>query len=107
MFLLGALWGPQARADGVALGTAANFAVLYEGGGSGNHLNITKVTVNGNVGVGGTGLVAFSGPGTINGELDFSAGNTGRPLQRTNCPTRSHELQNALAAVSSLHGIPR
>jgi PEP-CTERM motif len=78
MLLLGALWGPQARADGVALGTAANFAVLYEGGGSGNHLNITNVTVNGNVGVGGAGLVAFSGPGTINGELDFSAGNTGQ-----------------------------
>ena len=60
------------------LGTASQYVVLYEGGGSNNHLNITNVTVGGNIGVGGTGLVSFSGPGTINGRLDFSASNTGQ-----------------------------
>ena len=41
-------------------------------------LQITNVTVNGNIGVGGTGAVQFSGPGTIAGRLDFSAANTGQ-----------------------------
>jgi len=69
----------QARAalTDVPLGNASNYAVLYDGTG-GNNLSISNVTVNGNVGVGGTGQVQFSGPGTINGELDFSAANTGQ-----------------------------
>jgi len=66
-----------ARADFLPLGDAANYSVLYTGGG-GKNLNITNVTVGGNIGVGGTGHVAFSGPGTISGELDFAAANTGQ-----------------------------
>ena len=66
---------PYAFADGFSLGDAANYAVLYEGTG-GHNLSISNVTINGNVGVGGTGVVQFSGPGTVGGELDFSAGNT-------------------------------
>jgi len=75
--LLAALPIQQARADGFSLGAAANYAVLYEGGG-GNQLSITNVTVNGNIGVAGTGTVQFGGPGTINGSLDFAASNTGQ-----------------------------
>jgi uncharacterized repeat protein (TIGR01451 family) len=60
-----------------ALGMAGNYAVLYTGGG-GHNLSISNVTINGNVGVGGTGVVQFSGPGTIGGRLDFSAANTGQ-----------------------------
>lgn len=67
----------SAFADGFSLGAATNYAVLYEGNG-GNQLSITNVTVNGNIGVGGTGTVAFGGPGTINGNLDFVAANTGQ-----------------------------
>jgi choice-of-anchor A domain-containing protein len=52
--------------------TAATYAVLYEGTG-GQNLNITNVTLNGNIGVGGTGVVQFSGPGTINGAVNFAA----------------------------------
>jgi uncharacterized repeat protein (TIGR01451 family) len=58
-------------------GAAANYAVLYEGNG-GHNLSITNVTVNGTIGVGGTGKVQFSGPGTITGRLDFSAASTGQ-----------------------------
>jgi hypothetical protein len=53
------------------------YDVLYTGGG-GNQLSITNVTVNGNIGVGGTGTVQFNGPGTINGTLGFNAANTGQ-----------------------------
>jgi PEP-CTERM motif-containing protein len=65
------------HANTIPLGDAANYAVLYTGTG-GHNFSITNVTINGNVGVGGTGVVQFSGPGTINGRLDFSAANTGQ-----------------------------
>lgn len=67
----------MANGDTLPLGQAADYAVLYTGGG-GNQLSISNVTVNGNVGVGGIGTVHFSGPGTIAGRLDFSATNTGQ-----------------------------
>lgn len=67
----------RAFADGFDLGTAANFGLLFEGNG-GNTLQITNVTVNGNVGVGLTGQATDSGPSTISGALDFSAANTGQ-----------------------------
>ena len=51
--------------------------MLYEGTG-GHNLQITNVTIYGNVGVGGTGHVQFNGPGTIGGRLDFSAANSGQ-----------------------------
>ena len=64
-----------------SLGAAANYAILYEGGG-GNTLQITNVMTNvtgsgpsqgggiGNIGVGGTGKVKLGGLGTFNGNLD-------------------------------------
>jgi hypothetical protein len=64
------------RAD--FLGTnAINYALLFEGAG-GNTLQITNVTINGNVGVGGTGQATDSGPSIINGRIDFSAADTGQ-----------------------------
>jgi len=91
--LLAALPIQQARADGFSLGAAANYAILFEGGGT-NTLQITNVTTNttgggtgvaagqgggiGNIGVGGSGKVSLSGPGTINGNLDVYAANTGQ-----------------------------
>jgi hypothetical protein len=82
----------QARADFI-LGQASDYAILFEGGGN-NTLQITNVTTNttgghtgaaagqgggvGNVGVGNTGKVGLSGPGTIRGNLDLSAANQGQ-----------------------------
>jgi hypothetical protein len=66
-----------AYGDSVPLGTASDFAVLYEGT-TGNNLQITNVNINGNIGVGGTGVVQFNGPATINGQVDFSASATGQ-----------------------------
>jgi PEP-CTERM motif len=67
----------NAFADGFDLGPASNYGLLFEGNG-GNTLQITNVTVNGNVGVGLTGLVHDSGPSLITGSLDFAATNTGQ-----------------------------
>lgn len=68
---------PQAARAGFVLGAASNFAVLYEGNGN-NTLQITNITVNFNVGVGGVGKLTDSGPSTVNGNIDFSAANTGQ-----------------------------
>jgi hypothetical protein len=68
----------QAHAALIQIGSdASNYGLLFEGAG-GNNLSITNVTVNGNVGVGQTGVVQDGGPSTIVGRLDFSAGNTGQ-----------------------------
>jgi len=64
-------------ADGFNLGSASNYGLLFQGGG-GNTLQITNVTVNGNVGVGNTGKATDSGPSMVNGSIDFSASNTGQ-----------------------------
>jgi hypothetical protein len=81
--------GSSTRAGFVIGSDAANYALLFEGGG-GNTLQITNVTTNtsgsgagqgggvGNIGVGNTGQAKVSGPSTINGSIDFSAANTGQ-----------------------------
>jgi choice-of-anchor A domain-containing protein len=97
---LAALPIQQARADGFSLGAAANYAVLYEGTG-GHNLSISNVTVNGNVGVGGTGVVQFGGPGTISGELDFSAANTGQYHNTNGSNVGPTSVNYSVAAVTS------
>jgi hypothetical protein len=66
-----------AGATGFTLDGGSNYAILFDGNG-GNTLQITNITVNGNVGVGGTGQMTDSGPSTINGQINFSALNTGQ-----------------------------
>jgi len=53
------------------LGGGENYAILFEGVGN-NHLQVTNVTVNGNIGVGNTGIYSDSGPSTVTGTVDFS-----------------------------------
>jgi len=99
---------PLAQATNIPIGAdASNYGVLYEGTG-GHTLHITNVTVNGNVGVGGTGLVSDSGPSTVNGRLDFSAANTGQfsgaPADTgpTSINYNVAAVTNALTTVNSL-----
>ena len=62
---------PHARANTlIPLGAASNYVILYNDTG-GHNLHVTNDTVGGNVGVGGTGKVQFSGPGTITGSVIF------------------------------------
>jgi len=60
----------------IFIGDAANYAVLFEGGGA-NHLSINNGTINGNVGVGApsgstTAQSQLNSPLTINGNLNFA-----------------------------------
>jgi hypothetical protein len=67
---------PQAQA-GFGISNAANSAVVYAGNVDPN-LNFTNSTVMGNIGIGGTDGFLGSGSGTVNGTVEFSAGNTGQ-----------------------------
>src|SRR5215831_5160456 len=69
--------GAACLADQVNIGPALNYAVLFQGGGT-NTLQVTNVTINGNVGVAHTGHMTDSGPSTITGRIDFAAANTGQ-----------------------------
>ena len=53
------------------LGGGEDYAILFQGAG-GNTLQVTNVTINGNVGVAGTGAFTDSGPSTITGRVDFA-----------------------------------
>lgn len=92
---------PSTRANEVAIGVSASqYAVLYEGTG-GKNLSISNVTINGNVGIGGTGVVQFSGPGTIKGRLDFSAANTGQFKNTNGANVGPTSTNYSVAAVTT------
>jgi hypothetical protein len=99
----GAVAAPQARAD-FLIGDASNFGVLYEGTG-GHTLQITNVTVNGNMGIGGTGKVNVGGPAILNGALYFSAGNTGQFSGTNFVPNPATLFFNSPLVTSALNTI--
>jgi VPDSG-CTERM motif len=61
----------QRAMAGFILGGGEDYALLFQGAGN-NTLQVTNVTVNGNVGVGGMGIFQDGGPSTITGRVDFS-----------------------------------
>jgi choice-of-anchor A domain-containing protein len=100
VFLLGVFAVPV-LANEVGIGVdASQYAVLYEGTG-GHNLQITNVTVNGNIGVGGTGVVQDNGPSTINGRLDFSAANSGQFHNNNGANVGPTSVNYSVAAVTS------
>jgi hypothetical protein len=88
------------QAGSLPLGLAMNYDVLYEGTG-GHNLSISNVTVMGNIGVGGTGAVQFSGPGTITGGLDFYAANSGQYHSTNGSNVGPTSVNYSVAAVAS------
>ena len=87
-------------ADGFNLGSASNYGVLFQGGG-GNTLQITNVTVNGNVGVGNTGKATDSGPSIVNGSIDFSAPDTGQFSNNNGSNVITGGVNYSVSAVAS------
>jgi uncharacterized repeat protein (TIGR01451 family) len=101
-----------------ALGAAANYAILYEGASSLftlGTLHIANGTTNvvgsgiaqgggsGNIGVGGSGFVSVTGGGAaVNGNVDFSASNTG---QFSGTPPSGSTNYNVAAVTSALHTV--
>jgi len=70
-------------AAGSVLGVdVQNYIVMYEGGSSGAQLSINNFGTTGiwtgDIGIGGVGKLAASGPGTLNGNINFAAPNTGQ-----------------------------
>lgn len=56
---------------------ADNYAVLYEGT-DGHTLHVSNATINGNVGVGGTGVVKCDGHADLDGTLNFAGSGSGK-----------------------------
>jgi hypothetical protein len=77
-----AIGGPQARAGAILGVDVKNYIVMYEGGSSGSQLSINNFGTTGiwtgDIGIAGVGQLAASGPGTVNGSIDFAAANTGQ-----------------------------
>ena len=92
---------PQAQAGFISsVPAATDYTVLYEGTG-GDNLSISNVTINGNIGVGGTGVTQFSGPGTINGRVDFSAANSGQFHNTNGSNVGPSSVNYSVAAVTT------
>jgi hypothetical protein len=80
--LVGIVAAPPARGDIISEigGNTGNFVVLYEGTGN-VQFQQNQGTVTGNIGIGNTAGFSASGPGTITGNIDFSAADTGSQQQ--------------------------
>jgi hypothetical protein len=96
------------QATTIPLGDASNYAILYEGLG-GTQLALANVTINSNIGVGNNGTLQFTGPGTVAGNVDFSAGITGQ-FHNTNSsnigPTSvAYNQANVTADLASLSSL--
>src|SRR5262245_35762024 len=69
---------PAQSQAGLILGVAAgNYIVVYSGTG-GRHLAINNFGApwTGDIGIAGTGTLQASGPGTLNGDVNFAGGNS-------------------------------
>jgi uncharacterized repeat protein (TIGR01451 family) len=100
-----------------SLGTAVNYAILFEGGGSNNSLNVANVKSDvvgsgpsqgngiGNMGVGLAGKSTVSGPSTINGSIDFSAANTGQFSNNGGNTITGGANYNVAAVTSALNTV--
>jgi hypothetical protein len=62
------------RGQGFSLGDAANYGILLEANGTLGYNNSTEI---GNVGIGNGGTFQGNGPGTITGNINFSAASGG------------------------------
>ncbi len=97
-----------------SLGAALSYAILFEGGGSNNTLDIKQSTTNvtgsgpgqgggiGNIGIGMAGQSKVTGNSTINGRLDFSASNTAQFSSDRGNAITGGENYNVAAVTSAL-----
>src|SRR5436190_5290138 len=76
------LGSPDARAASVFGVDVDDYLILYEGGNSGSQLSINNFGTTGiwtgDIGIAGVGKLAATGPGTLNGDINFAAANTGQ-----------------------------
>jgi hypothetical protein len=82
VFALLALDPVQARAGFVSGVDVGNYIIVYQGGSSGAQLSINSFGTTGiwtgDIGIAGVGKLAATGPGTLNGNINFAAANSGQ-----------------------------
>jgi hypothetical protein len=79
-FLQLTLTSEQVRADPILGVDVADYIILYEGGSSGAQLSINNFNGawTGDIGIAGNGKLAATGPGTLNGNINFATSNSGQ-----------------------------
>jgi hypothetical protein len=82
------------------LDVASGYAILFQGGGS-NTLQVTNVSVQGNLGIGNAGRVTISGPANV-GRIDFSASNNGQFSSNNGSNAYTGPLYQAAAVTNAL-----
>jgi VPDSG-CTERM motif len=92
---------PLQRALAFSIDGGSDYAVLFEGAG-GNTMQVTNVTVNGNLGIGNSGLLHLSGPSTV-GRIDFSAANTGQFSNNNAANVFTGPFYNVAAVTNALN----
>jgi hypothetical protein len=102
---LGVLFGllPLQRASAFNIDGGSDYAILFEGAG-GNTMQVTNVTVNGNLGVGNNGNLTLSGPATV-GRIDFSANNTGQFSSNNGSNVFTGPIYNVAAVTTALNNL--
>ena len=83
MGLLMSVVGVRQASAGLVFGVdVADYIVMYEGGSSSAKLSINNFGTTGiwtgDIGIAGLGQLAATGPGTLNGDINFAAANTGQ-----------------------------
>jgi hypothetical protein len=103
---LAVLGVPEAQAGSFLTVDASQYAVLYEGHG-GKTLSLNNFNITGNVGIGATGTAQLNGPGTITGDVDFSASNSGQFSNSgvTLTPSSGNPRYSVLAVTSALTSV--
>jgi hypothetical protein len=93
------------HATGFTLGDAANYIILYEGGSSGSQLSINNFGTTGiwtgDIGIAGVGKLAATGPGTVDGNINFAAPNTGQASFSNTSFTSGHGFNYNLLSVQT------
>ena len=78
----GMLAGRPAQAGSVIGVNVEDYILMYEGGSSGSQLSVNNFGTTGiwtgDLGIAGVGQLAATGPGTVNGNINFAAPNTGQ-----------------------------
>jgi len=100
-----AMSGVTAQAGTVFGVDVQDYIVLFEGGG-GKHLGINNFGTTGiwtgDIGIAGTGTLAASGPGIINGNVNFAAADTGQDNISNTSFTAGHGVNFNVAAVQTI-----
>jgi len=88
-----------------------DYLIIYQGGSAGAQLSINNFGTTGiwtgNIGIAGVGKLAATGPGTVNGDINFAAPNTGQASisNTTVTGTVNYGVTDVQTKMDALNGV--